>query len=58
MAVRNVQNPFEMDEVEPAGTGKLRPPGSSRVTGLTAAEVAAAVPVQPARQKFVRAQTG
>ncbi|WWC60957.1 uncharacterized protein I303_103534 [Kwoniella dejecticola CBS 10117] len=54
------QNPFEDDEIEPAGTGRIKPPGSghapNRSFGGTSIESDGFV--QPHRAKFGRSQTG
>lgn len=53
-ATTAVQNPFEQDEVEPVGNGRLRPPGAAQpALGIEGPGV---VPVS--RAKFSRAATG
>ncbi|WVQ78360.1 hypothetical protein IAT38_000445 [Cryptococcus sp. DSM 104549] len=56
---QQVQNPFEEDEVEPAGTGRVRPPGSHAAKeSFGGGEMEGAGVVQPQRVKFSRAHTG
>lgn len=50
--MQQLKNPFEEDEIEPAGTGVIKPPDirNFALEGNGA--------VQPRRNKFSRAQTG
>ncbi|WRT67268.1 uncharacterized protein IL334_004235 [Kwoniella shivajii] len=54
------QNPFEDDEIEPTGNGRIKPPGSGHVPnrsfGGTSLESDGTI--QPNRTKFNRSQTG
>ena len=54
MATQTIQNPFEQDEVEPSGTGRVRPPGAAKpasgLEGVGSESVS--------RAKFNRAATG
>jgi hypothetical protein len=47
------QNPFEQDEVEPMGSGRVRPPGALPSKGALGMEGAGVV--APNRAKFSRA---
>jgi hypothetical protein len=54
-------NPFEMDEVEPPGTGRVEPPGGNGNLGharMGSLGPDGAGMVQGNKGKFIRAQTG
>ena len=48
-----VQNPFELDEVEPTGTGRIKPPGVNAHSGIESSAMH-----HPGRAKINRAMTG
>lgn len=50
--MQQLQNPFEEDEIEPVGTGPVKPPGFRNFT------LEENGTVHPRRTKFSRAQTG
>ncbi|WVQ98833.1 hypothetical protein IAU59_005964 [Kwoniella sp. CBS 9459] len=55
-----VSNPFEEDEIEPAGTGRIKPPGSGHNANksIGALGLEGDGLVQPTRTKFTRSHTG
>ncbi|WVF72058.1 hypothetical protein IAT40_006870 [Kwoniella sp. CBS 6097] len=55
-----VSNPFEEDEIEPAGTGRIKPPGNGHNAQKSIGSLGLEGEglVQPTRTKFTRSHTG